>query len=326
MRARARNRSSNDTYGMRFTVCVYKRQLLLVTFLIFLKNLSILFQKATKHMTKKTKKVRTKITKLNQSDRIVCKASSPKTEVDEKKIILTVTLAQEDKETVDKKREKRGVGGGKLTGLKNVDPRTIESRDAREEAPVVLRSLLLTLLKIRETSRSRRSRDASQSQQWIIMRHKGEQRQKGTEDRWDCVNEGGRVKRWRRGEREKKIETTLRNCLRGESLHEYVAGSPVSSGASARTALKAFREIIPGGSYEEKLRKRGPHSEYTREHVVPRRGRGGEGGHKAIDTSKVSPGLDSGDYRRGKFSRYSGISAKNINVVISILYYRVDPM
>lgn len=154
-------------------------------------------------MTKKTKKVRIKITKLNKFDRLVCKASSPKTGVDEKKIILIVTLAQEDKGTVDKKREKRGVGvGGKLTGFKNVDPRTIESRDARE-APVVLRSLLLTLLKIRETSRSRRSRDASQSQQWIIMRHKGEQRQKGTEDRWDCVNEGGRGKRWRRGEREK---------------------------------------------------------------------------------------------------------------------------
>lgn len=166
--------------------------------------------------------------------------------------------------------------GGKLTGLKNVDPRTIESRDARE-APVVLRSLLLTLLKIRETSRSRRSRDASQSQQWIIMRHKGEQRQKGTEDRWDCVKrERGRTSEEveKRRERE-KIETTLRNCLRGESLHEYVAGSPFSSGASACTALKAFREIIPGGSYEEKLRKRGPHSEYTRKHVVPRRGRGG---------------------------------------------------
>lgn len=93
MRARAIVRQTIRTEYV--LPCVYERQLLLVTFLIFLKKLSILFKKATKRMTKKTKKVRVKITKLNKFDRIARKASSPKTGVDEKKIILTVTLARE---------------------------------------------------------------------------------------------------------------------------------------------------------------------------------------------------------------------------------------
>lgn len=114
MRARARAQSFVKR-SIRECVlpCVYERQLLLVTFLIFFKNLSILFKTSTRHMTKeKTRKARVKITKLNQSDRIVCKASSSKTGGRREKNYFDRNACTRRQGDSRQKERKAGDGGG----------------------------------------------------------------------------------------------------------------------------------------------------------------------------------------------------------------------